>query len=123
MPDENAKRLWPALPQAWRRSAIVLGVIFATEYSLMIALPWLLPQKTPRILEAAVDSVLLTMIVIPVLWWTIVYPLQQAARQRDQFLRNADECQRSTINNGFIQAIQVGYGWIPDRWRISQSLP
>lgn len=88
MPDEKAKRLWPALPQAWRRSAIVLGVIFATEYSLMIALPWLLPQKTPRILEAAVDSVLLTMIVIPVLWWTIVYPLQQAARQRDQFLRN-----------------------------------
>lgn len=86
MPLERLKATWPAVPRPWRRSVVVLCVIFCTEYSLMIALTWLLPADSPRFLEAAVDAVLLTIVVSPVIWWTSVRPLQQAARLRDHFL-------------------------------------
>ncbi|MFO1004669.1 MAG: sensor histidine kinase [Planctomycetaceae bacterium] len=54
----------------------------------MLALPLLLPHTTPRYLEAAVDALLLSLVAIPVLWLTMVFPLKQAARQRDLFLSN-----------------------------------
>lgn len=88
MPFEKAKASFPMVPHAWHRSCIVLGVIFSTEYALMLALPLLLPQTTPRYLEAAVDALLLSLVAIPVLWLTMVFPLKQAARQRDLFLSN-----------------------------------
>ncbi len=77
---------WPQAPQPWRRSLMILAVIFATEYALMFALLWVLPANASRFLEAAIDAALLTIVVSPMLWWTMVRPLQQAAKLRDHFL-------------------------------------
>lgn len=85
MPLERMKASWPKVPRPWRRYAVALVVIFATEYALMIALPWLFPAASVGFF-AAVDAVLLTLVVSPVLWWTVVRPLKQAARLRDHFL-------------------------------------
>jgi signal transduction histidine kinase len=86
MPVDRKKTSWPVAPPPWRRSLVVLAVIFVTEYSIMFALPWMLPAHSPLVLEAAVDAVVLTSVVLPVLLWTVVRPLQQAARIRDHFL-------------------------------------
>jgi signal transduction histidine kinase len=86
MPLERFMAAWPALPQPWHRYSLVLGLIFAVECGLMFALPLLLPDGAPRILEAAADAFILTIVVSPVLWWTVVRPLQQASRLRDFFL-------------------------------------
>lgn len=88
MPFEKAKASFPMVPHALYRSCIVLAVIFSTEYALMLALPLLLPQATPRFLEAAVDALLLSLVAMPVLWLMMVFLLQQAARQRDFFVQD-----------------------------------
>ena len=65
---------------------MVLAVIFLVECGLMFALPFFIPESAPQVLEAAVDALILTVTVSPVVWWTVVRPLQQAARLRDHFL-------------------------------------
>lgn len=65
---------------------VVLGLIFATEYAVMVILPWLLPQSPMRLLDATIDSVLLTIVIAPALWWMVVRPLQQAMSLRTRFL-------------------------------------
>jgi two-component system sensor histidine kinase UhpB len=64
---------------------LVLAVIFAAEYTVMLVLPWL-PGQPSWLVESVVDCVLLTIVVAPVLWWTVVRPLQQAIRIRTRFL-------------------------------------
>ena len=66
----------------------LLALIFATEYAVMLILPWLLPQHSSRLLESAADAVVLTMVLAPVLWWTLVRPLREVIRLRTQFLRD-----------------------------------
>lgn len=65
---------------------ILLGVVFVTEYAVMLLLPWVLAEQSSRTLEAAVDAVVLTVILAPALWWTIVRPLTEVIRLRSQFL-------------------------------------
>jgi signal transduction histidine kinase len=65
---------------------VVLTTIFATEYAVMLALPWLLPHEPPRLLEAAVDAVTLIAVLAPVIWWTVVRPLQEVILLRTRFL-------------------------------------
>lgn len=65
---------------------VVLAVIFAAEYGLMLLLPWLLPERSSRMLESAVDAVVLTFLLAPVLWWTLVRPLRAVIRLRSEFL-------------------------------------
>jgi outer membrane protein TolC len=64
----------------------LLALIFATEYAVMLVLPWLLPQHASRLLESAVDAVALTAVLAPVLSWTLVRPLRGVIRLRTQFL-------------------------------------
>jgi signal transduction histidine kinase len=64
----------------------LLAVIFATEYVVMLLLPRLLPEQSTRLFEAALDSVVLTLVLAPVLWWTLVRPLREVIRLRTQFL-------------------------------------
>jgi signal transduction histidine kinase len=52
----------------------------------MFLLPWLMPERPSRILEAAMDAVVLTLVLAPVLWWTLVRPLREVIRLRTQFL-------------------------------------
>jgi signal transduction histidine kinase len=65
---------------------VLLAVIFATEYTVMFLLPWLLPQRPSRLAESAADAVVLTLVLAPVLWWTLVRPLREAVRLRTEFL-------------------------------------
>lgn len=65
---------------------ILLASVFAVEYAVMLILPLVLKADSPRALEAALDSVLLTLVLAPALWWTIVRPLTEIIRLRTQFL-------------------------------------
>ena len=65
---------------------MLLGVVFATEYVVMLVLPLVLAKHSSRALEAGVDAVLLTVMLAPALWWTIVRPLTEVIRLRTQFL-------------------------------------
>jgi signal transduction histidine kinase len=75
-------RIWPP----WLAWGIVLAVVLATEFGIMLGLPRVLPAEPSRALEAAVDSVSLTVVLAPVLGWLIVRPLRQSARLRERFL-------------------------------------
>jgi signal transduction histidine kinase len=93
---------------------ILLAVIFATEYSVMLLLPILLPQQTSRLLESSLDSIVLTLVLAPVLWWTLVRPLQEVIRLRTQFLADlfaqieTDRRQTATeLHDGVGQALTL----------------
>jgi signal transduction histidine kinase len=60
--------------------------MFVTEYTVMLALPWLLPPRRSPLLEAAVDAMLLIAVLAPVIWWTVVRPLREVIRLRNRFL-------------------------------------
>ena len=64
----------------------VLGMIFAAEYGVMLALPLVFPRDLSWVVESTVDAVLLTLVVAPMLWWTVVRPLQHIIRIRTQYL-------------------------------------
>ncbi len=74
----------------WQRPIIVwlvlLGAVFVAEYAVMLVLPWLLGNHASRALEAGLDAVILTAVLAPALWWTIVRPLTEVIRLRSQFL-------------------------------------
>jgi signal transduction histidine kinase len=69
---------------------LLLVVVFLSEYTVMLVLPWALNDSS-RALEAVVDAVLLTFILAPALWWTIVRPLMEVIRLRTQFLTDLFE--------------------------------
>jgi signal transduction histidine kinase len=64
----------------------VLILIFGAEYAVMLALPWLLPSDLSWFSKSVVDAVLLTIVVAPVLWATVVRPLQQVLSIRTWYL-------------------------------------
>jgi signal transduction histidine kinase len=64
----------------------VLILICTAEYGVMLALPWLLPTDVSWFSKSVVDSFLLTIVVAPVLWWTVVRPLQQVLNIRSWYL-------------------------------------
>lgn len=65
---------------------VLLAVIFTAEYSVMLLLPRVLPERSSRFVESLVDAVVLTLILAPALWWTIVRPLREVIRLRTQFV-------------------------------------
>lgn len=69
----------------------LLLVVFAAEYGVMLVLPWVLGEHSSRALEAAIDAVVLTVILAPALWLTIVRPLMEVIRLRTQFLTDLFE--------------------------------
>ncbi|CAN5205100.1 hypothetical protein BH11PLA2_BH11PLA2_18940 [soil metagenome] len=83
MRRKYGSRNWREPLRVW---LIVLGTMFATETALMVALPWILPTSTPRLLEAAVDAFLLTLVLAPVLWRLLLRPLREANQLRAEFL-------------------------------------
>lgn len=83
MPGTRLTKRWVYPVTVW---LIVLAVVFATECAVMLLLPHLLPQQWSRLGESAVDSILLTFLMAPVLWWTLVRPLREVIRLRTQFL-------------------------------------
>lgn len=91
-------------PAAWTSPIRVWGgvmlIVLAAEYLVMLTLPWLLPADHSRGLEAAIDAVLLTTLVSPALWLSIVRPLRGMLRIRTRFLADlfaAGEAERRRI--------------------------
>lgn len=81
---------------------LVLGVIFAAEFALMLFLPWVLGEEPSRLLESAVDAIVLTVLVSPVLWWMLVQPLRHALAVRARVLADIIaniEAERGRIAN------------------------
>ncbi len=83
MPRTSSSRLWAHPARVW---LVVLALIFAAEYAVMQVLPLVLPEPHSRVLESAVDAVVLTTLLAPVFWWALVRPLQEALRLRKRFL-------------------------------------
>ncbi len=81
-----------------RFSIAILVVIFVAEFTIMLVLPYVLGDSWTHWKEAAVDSTLLTMILIPFLWFAIIRPLKQLANMRadllEQFATLQDEERR-----------------------------
>lgn len=68
--------------------ALVLATVFVAEAAVMLVLPWMAPKGFPWLAHSAVDAILLTVIVAPVLWWTIERPLRQILQIRTRFTAN-----------------------------------
>lgn len=77
------RRFWGHPAIVW---LLVLAIIFATEAAVMLVLPALLPAPRPRLLEAAIDAILLVTILAPVIWGSVVRPLREIIRLRTRHL-------------------------------------
>lgn len=81
-----------------RVSLAILLVVFVAEFTIMFILPLVLADSQTSWKEAAVDAALLTMILIPFLWFAIIRPLQELANIRanllEQFAALQDEERR-----------------------------
>jgi len=82
----NLRHVQPRLMPPWLCWSIIISVIAVTEYTLMFVLPWLLGRDSSVFAEAVSDSILLSLVLAPVLWWLVVRPMQRAAKLRDYFL-------------------------------------
>jgi signal transduction histidine kinase len=65
---------------------LVTAVISITEAAVMFVLPSLLPADPSLVLGAIIDSVLLTIVISPLLWWFVERPLRTVNTIRDEFL-------------------------------------
>lgn len=61
---------------------MILGMVFSIETMIMMALPTDLEPRLGTVGVAVVDSLLLTIFLVPCLWVTIVRPLRQIAKSR-----------------------------------------
>ncbi len=93
MPDRVELNLYPVKPQ--RIFITVLLVAFATEFVVMRMLPLIVPQGSSKTFEAIVDAFLMTVIVAPVIWFTVVRPIELLSRSRMLFLRRSMIAQES----------------------------
>jgi signal transduction histidine kinase len=76
--------------RGWRYPAAVwlvaLGSVFATEAITHMVMPRILPEEPSRLLDAALDAIVLTVVLAPVLWHVLVRPLREAGSLRANFL-------------------------------------
>lgn len=86
MNSSNVLQVQPRSVPPWLYWLIIVVLIATTECGLMFLLPWMWGSDVSLVVEAISDSILLTLVVAPVLWWMIVRPLQRAAKLRDAFL-------------------------------------
>ncbi|WP_158264944.1 sensor histidine kinase [Blastopirellula marina] len=84
MTSPPSARNYPVRP--WRVSLTILMVVFLAELVLMLMLPVVLGEDQPVWLDAIVDATILMLILLPVLWYTAIRPLQQLASMRADLL-------------------------------------
>lgn len=84
---------------AWVWGGLMIA-IFVAEYAIMLALPWVIPGEQSHLVEAAIDAILLTLIVGPILWWFVVSPIRDVLQIRTRYLAelfNTIEAERRRI--------------------------
>ncbi len=64
----------------------VLLVAFAAELLIMLVLPSLMPPKTNPFVTAAIDASILTLTIVPIVWWLILRPLSALVELRTRHL-------------------------------------
>ena len=57
----------------------VLAIVFATETAVMLGLIVLFPHGVAGWVESLLDATLLTLLIAPLMWWTIARPLRREA--------------------------------------------
>ena len=65
---------------------LILAVLFITEYAVMLVLAKILPGEPSTLVGALIDSLTITAVLAPVIWWTLVRPLREVIRLRTKFL-------------------------------------
>lgn len=74
---------WKTPVRVW---GSVLITVFLTEIGIMLCLPMLIPPGHSRLFESAIDSIVLTAVIGPVLWLSIVKPIREVLRIRTRYL-------------------------------------
>lgn len=72
-----------------RLFALLLASIFGVEAVVMLLLPRLLPANISVSMTALIDACLLTFLLAPVVWMSVIRPLQQLAEMRHRLLAMA----------------------------------
>ena len=57
----------------------VLAIVFATETAVMLAQTVPFPHEAAGWMESLLDATLLTLLIAPLVWWTIARPLRREA--------------------------------------------
>ncbi|MFO0903775.1 MAG: histidine kinase [Pirellulales bacterium] len=83
----NAHSPLPYLVRPWRLFAVVLVSVFVIEALVMLVLPWVLPASSGYLVQAILDSLMLTAILAPLLWRFIIHPLESLLELRTKLLR------------------------------------
>lgn len=84
MTTSPSARNYPIQP--WRAAVTILLVVFLGEVTVMLLLPVLLSESHVSWTAAFADAVLLTLVLFPVLWFTMIRPLQRLALMRADLL-------------------------------------
>ncbi len=74
MPMNRLHCFWSRPALVW---VVVLIVVCTAEAVVMLVLPLAMPQESSWLVQTGLDAVLLTLVLAPVLWWTVVRPLKQ----------------------------------------------
>lgn len=88
MPHTQLRKLQARSLPPWMAWSTLVVCMAVSEYGLMLALKRWMPSNLNPGTEAVLDAVSLTLLMTPLLWWLLVRPLQQAAAQRDRFLKD-----------------------------------
>lgn len=70
----------------WSSWLILLVLAALSECMVMLLLPWILPSNSSRLAESIVDTLLLSALLSPLLWWLVVRPLREAVRFRELYM-------------------------------------
>ncbi len=99
----------------WRLNLWILAIVFLVEFGLMLILPWLPLGSSPDWLVGLLDAGILTLVLVPLLAWLIVRPLQHLARIRadllGQFLAVQEE-ERGRIARDLHDEIGQGFSTV-----------
>ena len=106
MPPRRLACFWTHPALVW---AVVLATVFIAEAAVMLVLPWVMPREVSWLAHSAVDAVLLTVIVAPVLWRTVDRPLRQILQIRTRFTANLVASTES-LRRGLAHELHDGVG-------------
>ena len=96
----NSPTTWLIAQHPWRMAVLVLLLAMLIEYVIMLILPAELETRIGPVGVAAADSLLLSVLLTPCLWWIVVNPLRRLAAARRQLLNWALQSEERTSGSG-----------------------
>lgn len=71
----------------WRLYLTILAIVYASEFCVMLLLPFLTAPVNPPWLVGILDASMLTLMLVPLLGWLIIRPLQNVVEMRAMMLQ------------------------------------